>query len=97
MVGKVAGNDIGQGANCERIVAGDAASCPGLSGQVAEERQSGHADRSKLVDVVGPRNVVGLSGCYANVLIEAGQLILKTTRKPQSPGNENALRVVDVT
>jgi hypothetical protein len=68
---EVAGGDEGQRPDSEGVPAGDARSHPGLGRQVLEESQRGQADPPELLDVAGPRDVVGAGPGCGDPLIEA--------------------------
>ena len=54
MVGHVAGDDIGQGAHGNGVVAGDAAAQPGVGRKIAEESECGRTYRAKLLEMIRP-------------------------------------------
>jgi hypothetical protein len=83
VVGKMPCDDIGQGADGDWIPARDAGPGPCVLGQVAEERESGCANGAELLDVAGPRNVIGSSERNGDFLIEARQRGLEAAREPQ--------------
>jgi len=59
VVGKVPRDDVGQGADGDWVPARDAGPGPGLGGQVAEERKRGYANSAELLNVTGPRELIG--------------------------------------
>lgn len=96
MVADMAGEDVGQGAHGEGIIAGDAAPSPGFWRQGFEEVQAGLTQMAKLTYVATPVNLIRRGRFDANVLIEAGQRIRKAAGEPKGTEQENAFAVVDV-
>ena len=96
MVCDVPGKNVGQRPNGKGVPAGYAGSHPGLSRQISKEGKSRQADSPELLDMTGPRKLVGPSSASTNVLIEARQGALETARKPECAEQEGPLAVVDM-
>jgi len=96
MVGDVARDDVGQRADGDGAVTRDSASGPGVGWQGLEQRNSTEAQVFELLDEFRPGGVVGVRHLSRNVLIEAGQRVIKTTRKPERAAGEQPLTVVHV-
>jgi hypothetical protein len=82
VVGKMPRDDVGQSADGDWVPARDAGSCPGLGGQVAEERERGYSNGAELLNVAGPRELIGCSERNSDFLIEARQRCLEASREP---------------
>src|SRR5215472_13476816 len=97
MMDRVPSYDESQGAHGEEIAARRSASLPGVCRQVTDESQGGQADLFELGSVLRPRNRVGVGRTNSDVLLEAWQRRVESSRKPQGAEDENPLAVVDVT
>ena len=69
MMRHVARNDERQGADGERIIAGDASAHPGLSRKILEKRDGCEACPLEFFDMRRPGNRVGLRAGSGNILI----------------------------
>src|SRR6266545_4891522 len=96
-MGGMSGRDVREGPHAEGIPAGDAAPPPGLRRQIAEEGDSREADPAELLDVTGPRDLVGASRGGADLLVVARERAVEAAGEPECAGDEHALGVVDVT
>ncbi len=96
VVRQVSGDDIRKGADCEAIVAGNAAARPCLGWHISEKRDGGEADAAELLDVGGPGDCVRLRAGCRDVLVVAGQGTLKAVRKPEGAESDGALGVGDM-
>ena len=83
MVGKMPRDDVGQSADGDWVPVRDAGPDPGLSGQVAEERERGYANGAELFDVAGPRRPIGASSHDSDFLVETRKRSLEAAREPQ--------------
>jgi hypothetical protein len=71
VVGKMPRDDVSQRTDGDWVPARDAGPRPGLGGQVAEERERGYANGAELLDVAGPRKLIGGSERNGDFLIKA--------------------------
>src|SRR5262245_26779913 len=77
-------DDVGACVHGKWISARDAATSPGLGGQVPEEREARPSDVSELLQVACPRDIVRRPRRRADVLIEARKRRVETAREPES-------------
>lgn len=96
VVGDVAGNDEGEGADGESVAAGDAGAEPCVGREIFEKRDGRKADFAEFVDVRGPGNFVGCSACGGGALVEAGKGFGEASGEPKSAESEGAFGVGDV-
>src|SRR6185369_2449507 len=96
VVGDVAADNVGDGVDGHRIVAGDAASRPRLGRQVAEERKGSEPDGLELLDQIRPGGLVRVRAGDGDLLIETRPRVGANAREPQRQAEKNPLAVVDV-
>jgi hypothetical protein len=95
MVRDVSRNDVCQGSNAERIIAGNALPHPRLARHVSEERNGRPADLVEFIDMRRPGHLVRIGARRGYVLIVARQRSVEA-RPNQSARNAKA-RSVSVT
>ena len=73
MVYQMAGDDVGQSAYSDVVVAREATAFPSVGQHILEERDGRETYSSKLVHVCRPRDAICIRTCGGDSLIEAGQ------------------------
>jgi len=96
VVGEVAADDVDEGVDADRAVAGDAGSGPGLTGKAAEEGKRGQANGAKLVHQIGPRCFISFRAGDGDLLVETRQRISEPAGKPQCPAEKDSFAIADV-
>ena len=96
MMRDVTSDDEGESAHGERFAVRDAVTRPRTGRQILEKANRGQADKAKFLDVIEPRNSVGLGAFRADILVVAGKRRVESSRKPESAKRKGALRVGDV-
>src|SRR5579862_303090 len=89
----VAGDDESESAHGEGFAVSDAVTGPCAGRQILEEANGGEADEADLLDVIEPRNAIGLGTFRADVLVVAGKRRFKSSRKPEGAKGKCALGV----
>src|SRR5260370_20696689 len=82
MVREMSRDDIGDCAHGEGIVAGNAAFCPCLGGHIAKKCDGGEPHKTELLDMGGPRHLVGLSAVCRDGFVVAPQGCFGTSAVP---------------
>ena len=96
MMRDVTSDDEGESAHGERFAVRDAVTRPRTGRQILEKANRGQADEAKFLDVIEPRNSVGLGTFRPDILIVTGKRLVESSRKPESAEREDAFRVGDV-
>lgn len=96
VVGDVAGNEEGDGANGEEIAAGDAGAEPCVRREIFEKRNGREADGAEVVEVVGPGNPVGCGAGGGDVLVVAWKRFGEPASEPEGAEGEGAFGVRNV-
>jgi hypothetical protein len=96
MMREVASDDESESAHGEGFAVGDTLPGPCAGWQILEQANSGEANQAELLDVIEPRNSVGLGALRADVLIVAGKRRFESSRKPEGAKGKGAFGVGDV-
>ena len=96
MMRDVASDDESESAHGEGFAVRDTVSRPGSGRQILEQANRGKADKAELLDVIEPRNSIGLGTLRADVLVEKPGRGASNPRANQSARNAKA-RSVSVT
>src|SRR5689334_9211920 len=96
VVCEVAADDVDEGVDADRAIAGDAGAGPSLGRESAQQRERSEPHDAKLLDQIRPSRVIRLRTRHGDLLIETRQRIRKPARKPQRPAEKDSFAVVDV-
>jgi len=96
VVGGVAEEDVGQGAGCGGVIAGDAFAEPGGVGQVPQEQDGRAANMLELFQQLGPGAAVEIGGVDEGILVEARERCLVGAGDTEKPVGHDSLSVGDV-
>ena len=96
VMGDVAGDDVGDCTDGDRVIAGDTATRPRLVRQVLEKRNRAQPDGPELFDQLGPGRLICIRRLDRDILFKARQRVLKSAREPECPVEEHTLAVIDV-
>lgn len=76
VMGDVAGDDVGDCTDGDRVIAGDTATRPRLVRQVLEKRNRAQPDGSELFDQLGPERLICIRRLDRDILFKARQRVL---------------------